>query len=103
MSRRVLVLLCGLILFAGVGLLLTYVIKARGVADDVRCKNNLREITQFAAHFAAPQPKETRKFLDQIPAGTVVLPGIVPEDRLSWLVPVLPGLDQKRQDMATLV
>lgn len=103
MSRRVLILVVGLFIFAGVGLVITYVVKLRGTADDVRCKNNLREITLFAAHFSGPQPKQPRKFVDLIPAGTVVLLGVPPEERLSWFVSVLPGLDQKRQDIIPLL
>jgi prepilin-type processing-associated H-X9-DG protein len=104
MSRRMIVLLIGLMVFTGVGFVLAYVVKVRGTADDVRCKNNLREITLFAAHHADLQPGvPVGKYLERIPAGTVALPGVAPEERLSWYVSVLPGLDQKRQDTAPLL
>ena len=104
MSRRIIILICAVLAFACVGLIVSYVVKARGMSDDVRCKNNLRELAQFAAHHAAPQPKAPAdKFPTQIPAGTVWLPGVLPDDRLSWFVRVLPGVDQKKQNTEPLL
>src|SRR5437899_2666388 len=103
MARRVAVVVVGLLLFALVGLAIPYIMKMRTRADDVACRNNLREIGLFAAHSSGAQPKQPRKHLDQIPAGTVFLPGAPPDERLSWVVAVLPGLDQRRQQVAPLL
>src|SRR5437899_3936022 len=94
----------GLLAFATVGILLTFVPKLREKSDVVRCQNNLREISLFAAHHFKPQPNiAPGKLVTEVPAGTIVLPGVPPEERLSWFVTVLPGLDRKRQDGSTLL
>jgi prepilin-type processing-associated H-X9-DG protein len=103
MARRVAVVFSVLLLFALVGLVIPYVMKMRTRSDLVTCRNNLREMALFAAHFSGPKPKQPRKDVDFIPAGTVVLPGVPPEERLSWAVPLLPGLDQRRQDVVALL
>jgi prepilin-type processing-associated H-X9-DG protein len=104
MRRWVLAGVVVVLLLGVAGLVVTFIPKLRQVSDEVRCANNLREITLFAAHHAKPQPKTAAdRLLHEVPAGTVVLPGIVPEDRLSWFVQVLPGLDQKRQNTAPLL
>src|SRR6478609_9267746 len=104
MRRWVLAGVVVVLLLGVAGLVVTFIPKLRQVSDEVRCANNLREITQFAAHHAKPQPGTAAdRLLHEVPAGTVVLPGIVPEDRLSWFVQVLPGLDQKRQNTAPLL
>ena len=96
MSRRIIVLVIGLLLFTVVGVFLTFLPKARRNADVIGCRNNLREITQFAANYAQTQPGQVpgKNAPDMIPAGTIVLPGVPPDERLSWYVMVLPGLDQ---------
>lgn len=105
MARRVTVVILLLLAFAAAGLFVPYIQKLRGTSDLVRSRNNLRELARFAAHYAEAKPGRPADptLLDQIPAGTVYLPGVSPEDRLSWVVRVLPGLDQKRQDAAGLM
>jgi prepilin-type processing-associated H-X9-DG protein len=103
MSRRIAVVVGALLLFALVGLVIPYIIKSRIRANEVACRNNLREIGLFAAHFSGPHPKQPRKDIDLIPAGTVFLAGVPPDERLSWAVPILPGLDQRRQDVVSLL
>lgn len=87
-----------------IGVLITALPKQRAAAEQEACKNNLKTIALFAAHHAHPPdgiPLE--KLRNEIPAGTIVLPGISPEERLSWVVGVLPGFDQKRQNPAALL
>lgn len=104
MTRRIAALVLGLVVFALGGLLVTYLVKMRTRSDDVTCRNNLREIALFAAHHAKPRPGVAPgRFLNEIPAGTIVLPGVPPEERLGWVVAVLPGLDQRRQDTEGLL
>jgi hypothetical protein len=103
MSRRItvgLVLLFGLLI---VGLIVTSLQKARVNASLAGSRNNLRELALFAHHYANPDPaKAVAAMPKEIPAGTVVLPGVPPEERLSWVAPLLPVLDQRRQDTAAL-
>ena len=68
-------------------------------------QNNLRQLSLFAAHHANADPKkdDPTKIPREIPAGTIVLSGIPPENRLSWFVYVLPDLDQRRQDVVGLM
>lgn len=103
MARRIAVIVGGLLVFALVGLAIPYVMKMRARADVVTCRNNLRELAQFAAHFSGPNPKQPRKDVDLIPPGTIFLPGVPPDERLSWVVSVLPVLDQKRHDAVKLL
>jgi prepilin-type processing-associated H-X9-DG protein len=104
MRRWVYISFFGLLLLAVVGIVLTLLAKARGDSNAVVCTNNLREITLFAAHHAAPKPgRDGIPLMHQIPAGTIILSDEPPENRLSWLVPTLPGLDQKRQNMEPIL
>jgi prepilin-type processing-associated H-X9-DG protein len=104
MSRRVIILVAGLLLFTVVGLVLAYVVRVRGLSDDQQCQKNMGEVALFAAHHAKPIPGvPADKLVHEIPAGTVVLPGVPPDERLSWYVRVLPGLDQKRQNTASIL
>lgn len=86
-----------LLLLAIVGFVLTYLQKMRTSANEAQCAYNLRGVSLFAAQHANPKPGE-KNLASEIPAGTIVLPGVPVESRLSWLVQVLPGLDQKRQN-----
>jgi prepilin-type processing-associated H-X9-DG protein len=104
MRRWVLIGLVGLGLFTVVGFVLTYIPKVRRNADVVVCQEHLSAITLFAAHHAKPQPGvDPTKLPPEIPAGTIVLPDVPPEDRLSWYVRVLPGLDQRRQNTRAIL
>ena len=104
MARRVTVIGFVLFLLAVVGLLLTYIPKARLNANLVGSQNNLRELSLFAAHHAKPDPKrDASKLPSEIPAGTIYLADTPPDMRLSWVVGVLPGLDQRKQNTAALL
>lgn len=93
-----------LLLVLVVGVVLTYIPKLRRAADETACKKNLHELGLFAAQHTSPDPKLAgRKLAIEIPPGTVVLPNVPPADRLSWYVVMLPGLDQKRQNMEPLL
>lgn len=104
MARRIAVVVAVLVLFALAGLLIPYVMKLRARAEDVACRNNLREIGLFTAHHAHPRPDAPPgRFLTAVPAGTVVLPGVPPDERLSWVASALSGLDQRRQNTESLL
>lgn len=104
MSRRVALALLAVLL---VGLLVTVVVsylqQARLDAHLVASRNNLRELSAFAAPPANPDPKAEGRLPGAVPAATVALPGVVPEERLSWAVTLLPNLDQKRHPTEQLV
>jgi hypothetical protein len=100
MSRRIAVVLLLLLGLLVIGLIISSLQKARLNASIVGSRNNLRELALFA-HHANPDPRKATAVLPkEIPAGTVVLPGVRPEDRLSWVVTLMPVLDQGRQDVA---
>ena len=105
MSRRiVVVVVCLLLAFIVAGLLIPYLLKARLNANLLASQNNLRQLAFFAAHHANPDPtRDASKLPKQIPAATVLLPGVPPENRLSWVVHVLPGVDQKRHPTGQLL
>jgi hypothetical protein len=103
MSRRIAVVVLLLLGLVVVGLVITLLQKTRLDASLVGSKNNLRELATFAHHYTNPDPKKVVAALPkEIPAGTVVLPGVRPEERLSWVVTLMPVLDQGRQDTAAL-
>ncbi|MFM8274922.1 MAG: DUF1559 domain-containing protein [Gemmata sp.] len=104
MARRIVVIGAALFTIVLVGLLLPFIMKARLRANAAASQNNLRELTLFAAHHARPDPRaEGRRLLHEVPAGTAGPLDLPAEDRLSWVVPVLPGLDQRRVNGAQLL
>jgi len=105
MPRRwVAVIFVVLFVLVATGFVVTYLQKARMNANLVASQNNLRQLALFAAHHSNPDPKlDATKLPREVPAGTVPLPGQPPENRLSWFVHVLPGLDQSRQDVVGLL
>src|SRR5687767_4941100 len=97
MARRVTIIGFVLLILLVAGLLLTYLPKVRLQANMVASQNNLRELAQFAAHHAKPDPnRDASKLPTEIPPGTIVLPGVPPENRLSWVVAVVPLMDQRK-------
>jgi len=85
-------------------LIISYIPKARLEANRLASQNNMRELALFAAHHAKPQEnRNAGKLPAEIPAGTVFLPDVPPDLRLSWVVDILPGLDQKKQNTAELL
>lgn len=103
MNRRATII--GFVLLAVVGglFVLSYIPKMRLRANMEASKNNLRDLGLFAALHANPDPKrDASKFPTQIPPGTIVLPDVAPENRLSWVVPVMPLLDQRKNPVVEL-
>ena len=99
MRRWILILVAGILVFAILGFVLTYVPKLRRAANEATCTNNLKELSRFTAAPGEVQPELSDRLPKAIPAGTVVLPGVPPDERLSWFPAILPLLDQNRQDM----
>jgi hypothetical protein len=104
MARRVTFLVSVLLVLLAAGVIITYIPKARLAANFEASKNNLRAIALFAAHHSNPEPKrDASKLPVQIPPGTIYLAEVPADQRLSWVVDVLPGFDQKRQNTETLI
>jgi prepilin-type processing-associated H-X9-DG protein len=105
MSRRVVIVVAiVIVLLVTVGLLIPFLIESRLSANRLASQNNLRELSLFAAHHAQPDPKrDPSKLPRDVPAATIFLKDVAPDDRLSWAVGVLPGLDQKRQNTEPLL
>lgn len=101
MNPRVAIVAFVLVVLVLIGLVLTYLPKVRLRANMEASKNNLRELALFAAHHAKPEPgRDDGKYPTEIPAGTVVLRDVPPDNRLSWVVAVLPVMDQRRNPVA---
>lgn len=99
MTRRILaILLAGLSILLGLGLLVTALVRQRADADKETVKKNLMELGQFAAqyHKAIGEKKPTPE-ISVVPPATVIPSSFPPDQRLSWVVSLLPFLDQKRQ------
>ncbi|MEZ6143231.1 MAG: DUF1559 domain-containing protein [Zavarzinella sp.] len=80
-----------------IGLLLPSVRRVREPAERSKCMNNLKQL-MFAQHFYSDRPDgmnngEAGAIPSSFPTGCM-RPGVVPEDRLSWLVALLPYLEQ---------
>jgi hypothetical protein len=105
MSRRwVAGMFVVLIALVAAGLIITYIQKARMNAHLAASQNNLRQLAFFAAHHSNRDPSlDQVEIPKEIPSGTVPIAGQPAENRLSWFVYVLPGLDQRRQDVAGLL
>ena len=86
------------------GTILTLLPRQRAMAEQEACKNNFRILAQFATDQANP-PKDApaRRVGSEIPAGTIPLPGVAADDRLSWVVDTLPGFDQRQQNTAPML
>ena len=69
----------------------------RRAAARSQCANNLEQIALGLNDYAAAHPlyREGAGTEPAFPAGTVANPGLSPERRLSWLVEVLPFVEQK--------
>jgi prepilin-type processing-associated H-X9-DG protein len=102
MKRYVVVAVIAVGLFALVGFLITAIPKARMAADDLSCKNNLREIGLFAAQNSDPH-FDRAKAMSSVPAGTIPNGRLPVDERLSWYVTVMPGFDQRRQNTASFL
>ena len=113
----------GVGLFVAFGMAVTWVAKHRGNQDRFYCVNNLRTLSQFAdlparldpgrPLFAdekgkpAPDAEQRAKLQKElggpptVPPGTVFNPGLTPDQRLSWVVHLLPVISG-RQDTKSL-
>jgi hypothetical protein len=69
------------------GLLVPNVAKVRRAAARSQCENKLKQIALALHTYAATHSK--------FPAATISQPGLAPEDRLSWIVAILPQLERE--------
>jgi prepilin-type processing-associated H-X9-DG protein len=68
------------------------ILRWRTDADRARCQNNLRQLALALSDYAQKHK--------EFPAGTVVVPGLPPEKRLSWVVSQLPRLGHPELEAA---
>jgi prepilin-type processing-associated H-X9-DG protein len=108
MSRRVGVAVLVLLGLFAAGLIVVWVSRGRATQDRVYCENNLRILAQAAEQHGLTLPPgavagvAVPALNARVPPGTVVNPSLPPESRLSWVVPLLPLFDQRRQDTAAV-
>jgi len=79
-----------------IGLLLPAVRRVRGPASRAQCQNNLKQL-MFAFHNYESTFESTSSDLStakRLPPGCIGL-GATPEERLSWMVALLPFLEQE--------
>ncbi len=97
MFRRLVVVTVVLLGFGAFGLLITLLQTYRLNAHLKQSQFNLAQLSFFAAHHARPDPGQAARLLPhEVPSGTIPLPGVVPENRLSWAVAVLPWLADRK-------
>jgi prepilin-type processing-associated H-X9-DG protein len=97
MSRRLVLIGIVLGVILGIGLLIPFINKSRLQANRLVSQNNLKQIALFAFYHSNPDPQRPPTDLPlSIPTGTVVLPGVPPENRLSWALALMPGVDQQK-------
>jgi prepilin-type N-terminal cleavage/methylation domain-containing protein len=70
-----------------IGLLIPATRRVREASARTMCQNNLKQIVLGLHNYAGA--------CSYLPPGTVVNPSLVPQDRLSWVVPLLPYLEQQ--------
>lgn len=82
----------------GVGMFVPAILRDRAAADRARCMEHLRRL---AVQGIGDVVKSSKAF----PAGTVVVPALLPERRLNWIAPLLLtlGRDDLRQKLDTTV
>ncbi len=107
MRKRITVLFIAIVLFLGVGFVLTMLMKSRKLNARVSCTNNLREQSQFAIDAskrleAARQAKQISDIQGFVPPGTLFHADLAVDRRLSWIAGGLLDLNQRRQDTAEL-
>jgi prepilin-type processing-associated H-X9-DG protein len=102
MSRRIALIVSLLFIFLLVGFLVTFIQKLRISAHLRASENNLRQLAMYSAHLAYLD-SDPSKTPTEIPAATLYLPGTPPENRLSWIVTVIPGLDGTKNPVEELL
>lgn len=107
MTRRVIIIGSVLFVLVVAALVVSFIPQMRLKANFAASQNNLRELALFGAHHVDPKapidPKRNAKALPTvIPPGTIVLLDTPPDQRLSWVVTMLPAFDQRRQNVAEL-
>jgi Protein of unknown function (DUF1559) len=104
MARRItalVVVFLTVVLFSGA--FVTWIVRTRADADRMGSLNNLRELGQFAAEYRTAIEKKRKPDLTVVPPATVFRPNAPPEIRVSWVYPMLPLMNQRRQNTEPLL
>ena len=108
MRRRVVVIVLVGVLALALGVFVIWLAQGRVDQSRIYCQNHLRVLAQHSeqAGLELPPGALAGPWLPaqapNVPAGTVWHPTLPPDQRLSWVVPLLPLIDQKRYETATL-
>ena len=97
---------CLLIVALGVvafGLLIDWIVRNRMNQDRVYCTNNLRQLAQFTDTRAKPDGVKPSIDTMAVPPGTIANPSLPADQRLSWVVELLPTFDQHQQNTTELM
>ena len=102
MRHRIGIAVVVVLVLISVGIGLTLITKLRTTQGRAYCENNLRELSFFAK---APYPRNKEQAPElprSVPSGTIFVPEFPVVERLSWVVLVMPSLNQNRQDTITI-
>ena len=75
-----------------IGLLLPAVRRVREPAERIRCQNNLKQL--MMAFHSSESTRTSDTYAEQMLPPGCMGPGATPEERLSWMVALLPHLEQ---------
>jgi len=103
MRRLTGVLVAVAVLLVALGLLIEWIVRHRMNQDRVYCSDNIRQLSQFTDQQAKPDGVKPSIETMSVPAGTIMNPALLPEQRLSWVVELLPTFNQKRQETSSLL
>jgi hypothetical protein len=95
LTRAEILVICGIIVML-VLLLLPPLGKAHRGSYRLDCANNLKQIGLALHNYADMHPRRSNSSLCdlQLPAGTIANSALEPDQRLSWLVEILPFLEE---------
>jgi prepilin-type processing-associated H-X9-DG protein len=108
MRRRTGLLVVFGVVAVALGLFVVWLAQGRVDQSRVYCQNHLRLLAQHSeqAGLELPPGAVAGPWVPvqspTVPAGTVWNPSLPPDQRLSWVVPLLPLMDQKRYEVAVL-
>lgn len=105
MRRRAGAIVFVAVVALAVGLFVIWLAQGRVDQSRIYCQNHLRLLAQHSEQAGVEMPPAALGgawVSPNVPAGTVGNPALPPDQRLSWVVPLLPLVDQTRYEPAKL-